>query len=77
MLAAHAVAIDPGSTTTRAVWLKGSSGGLEVLNAQSFVVGEANTSLAAVVGDLRSKKVPCHSLVLGAPGQTAIAWMKG
>ena len=35
MLGANAVAIDPGSSTTRAIWLKGSSGSLEVVNALS------------------------------------------
>ena len=71
MLSGSVVAIDPGSQSTRVVWLKGSAGGLQVERAESYVVGQSNSSLEEIVADLKGKKVPISGLRLGAPGRTA------
>jgi Tfp pilus assembly PilM family ATPase len=66
----QAVAIRLGETVSRAVWIRGAPGAYEVVRAVE-VTAPPEESLAALMGKLRSERVPAAGIVLGVPGRAA------
>ena len=70
MFRKQAVAIRLGETVSRAVWIRGAPGAYEVVRAVE-VTAPPEESLAALMGKLRSERVPAAGIVLGVPGRAA------
>ena len=70
MFGKQSVAIRLGETVSRAVWLRGSPGSLELVRAIEVTAGK-DEALAAILGRLRGEKVPLGGVVLGVAGNAA------
>ena len=70
MFGKQSVAVVRQGAGASAVWLRGSTGSLEIAKAIT-VTAPPDEALTAIVSRLRSDKVPGNGLVLGVPGSAA------
>ncbi|MEE8143387.1 MAG: pilus assembly protein PilM [Planctomycetota bacterium] len=71
MFPANAVSLDRGSTAMRLLWLRGSTGNLEVVKAVRLDRKQEDVRLTQLLVEGRQRKIPTSGVVLGIPGRGA------